>query len=500
MFVISSLVNKQRNLSLVLFFIAVFFTGTVHWLNNFYLSQSAPELLRENITVKTSDDASYLGPAESWLVGNGWKTGQAGKTAIAGRSPAYGMMYAGLRSFLSEKAALKSLVILQIILFGFAVTLVPEIGRNLNMSPKLTAAIAICVAVMPTFSGFLSYTLTEAITPSLVLIFLYTLLRFSSQPNIRGVTLAVILGLLILVRPPMIVWVLPILMLGFSPVMNMRFKKVFALLVIALIPILSWQVYISIKTERWQSLHPIYQDDANDLYRPLHHDIWNFHKSWGQTGSDFNNNVNALWADALHQRSGEPGVSNIMSGLSPEVIETIGYGELENAYLEYFEILQKQVPYSKDVLTIPGMTDSEKELSSRFVKYRKAFVREYPLYSYVVIPFKVYFNLGAHSNLSLYLFQKTWRGTPFMEILRYFSFALHLGVFIFFPIAFLFMRKSLLWLCVSTPILVYLMYLCVVQRGVEERYTLPVLVPMFLLVTAAGSKLVRDFQQVVSKR
>lgn len=162
------------------------------------------------------------------------------------------------------------------------------------------------------------------------------------------------------------------------------------------------------------------------------------------------------------------------------------------------KFLKNQVPYAKASLPMAGISKDELELSAKFVAYRKTYVREYPFHSYLVVPLKVYFSLGAHSNLSLYVFQKPWRGNPLMEMLRYFSFILHLGVFILFPVALIYMRKSLLWLCVYGPILIYLTYLCVVQRGVEERYTLPILIPMVILVVAAGSKFAKNLHRFIT--
>src|SRR5690606_42026076 len=86
-------------------------------------------------------------------------------------------------------------------------------------------------------------------------------------------------------------------------------------------------------------------------------------------------------------------------------------------------------------------------------------------------------------------FQKVWRGNIFMEIFRYFSVLVHFGIFLCFPVAVILMRKSVLWLSVSIPIIIYLGYLCIVQRGVEERYTLPVLIPMLLVVAGAVQNL-----------
>lgn len=117
------------------------------------------------------------------------------------------------------------------------------------------------------------------------------------------------------------------------------------------------------------------------MYRPVHRDIWNFHKSWGQTGLEFNGSVNILWLDAMHDNSGENGVLKVMENINPEVIETIGYNELETSYLQYFKILKSQVPYVKASLPISGITNDEKELSAKFAQYRKTYIREYPFHS-----------------------------------------------------------------------------------------------------------------------
>lgn len=480
--------NKQQIATLVLFLLAFLNAGFVHFVNNKTLSALHPELLREQTTVLTSDDASYLAPAKNFLEGKEWKSNVAGKGAIISRSPGYGLLYVAFRVLLPAQSALVALVIFQIGLYATAVALLPRIGSHLNLNDGLSLAIAIGVAILPTFFGFLSYTLTEAITPALVLIFLFGLFRFYHAPRQRVLPVALLLGFIIVVRPPMIIWIFSVLILAVYHFREMRFKKLFILAVISLIPITVWQVFISTKTGELQGLHPIYQDDSNDLYRPLHNDIWNFHKSWGQTGADFNATVNQLWKDAMHDHNPEKTITQILQRSDKHAVGLIGKDSLRHAYALYFQILQKQVPYAKRNLPVNGISDKEKELSATFNQFRKTYVGEHWFYSNILVPAKVYFSLGAHSNLSLFVFQKTWRGNFLMEFLRYFSFLIHLGIFLCFPIALVLTRKSVLWLSISIPVIIYLGYLCIIQRGIEERYTLPVLIPMLLVVAGAGQK------------
>lgn len=441
-------------------------------------------MLRCGVTVVTADDASYLAPAENFLKGHGWMTNQPGKVKYTLRSPGYGMIYASFRLFLSEKAALKGMVAFQILIFAVAVSMIPKLYRSFagtKIQIEIGYFLAGFIAVMPIFSGFLGYTLTEGITPSLVIIFLFFLTGFDDS-SMRSILAGIVLGLLILIRPAMIIWVLAPLILFLISLKHNR-KKLLLIAAIGLLPIALWQMHISFKTKEFQGLHPIYQNDSNDLYRPLHRDIWNFHKSWGQTGYEFNSTVNRLWQDALAGNDPEYAIDKIMQAIPDNCIELIGYADLETAYRDYFDVLLTQVASFHHNLPIPHQNWEEKNLSTQFKKFRQGYISKYPINSFVIVPIKVYFELAAHSNLSLYIFQKPWRGHVLVEIFRYFSFAIHFGVFMLFPFAVVLNRKNKLFLAIALPVLAYIGYLILIQRGIEERYTLPVLIPMFLMVS-----------------
>ncbi len=466
----------SRRFKLIVFVIALVTSSLFHLLNHFYLERDNPESLRNGITVLTRDDASYLAPVENFLEGEGWKSNAVGKAAYTTRSPGYGLIYLSFRLFLDIKNALIALVLFQILLFAYAVTLVPGILNSLLLNKKWKRVLAISFACLPMFFGFLSYTLTEAVTPSLLIIVLALLVKKNKSER-ENFLLWLLLGFTILVRPPLIVWslVLPILYFPFKE-KNLRRFLLGGLIVFA--PTLIWQIHLYNVTGAFQGLHPIYQDDSNTIYRPTHQAIWNFHKSWGQTGPEFHKSLEFLASAARYNRDKEDVVLKMIEKIPNRVKKRVSVDSLSIYYGKYFDILQSQAPYFKNQQPIPGLSQSEKELIEKFEHTTQLYVKSDFFYSQLVVPAQVFKQLALHSNLSLYIFQKPWRGNFFMETLRIVCFANHFLAFYVFLISIFILFPNKNALIIIVPTACYLGYLCFIQRGIEERYTLPFLIPM----------------------
>lgn len=476
---------------------------SVHLVNREALID-AGEALREGVTVTTSDDASYLVPAENKLAGQGWRANAAGHAAAVLRSPGYGLVYYTLRLVLDVKQALWALFALQVMLFALAVALVPSIGLMLDVPLRQSFVLGVLVAAMPTFSGFLSYTLTEGLVPSLVVIYLYFAIRAKAGDMKSMLASAALLGILIIVRPPMLVWSLSLLPALIFVLRKRQYAMVAMCILLATSPMLLWQYRGYQITGEVIGLHPIYHWDSNDLYRPIHGEVWRFHKMWGQTGVDFHRDMNALWVAAQEGASGEDAVEEVLGHVGSEVFTIFERAEVRKAYSDYYAIMQAQVPYASTGKAMPAVpSEAEKAILERFTNYGKQYQHTFPIKAWVKVPARVYFNeMAAHSNLSLFMFQSTHRGKVWMEALRYASFALHFCLFVFFPLALLvlfrfgFSRKGAFeTLSMALPIALYLAYLAFVQRGVEERYTLPMLIPMLLVVVASANLLASNWRE-----
>ncbi len=468
--------------SLLIFIICLGSISIVHFANRNALSIHSPQSLQDGMSVRTADDASYLRPVENFLAGSGWQSNAAGTASFLTRTPGYGLFYLLFRSFLGERSAIMALLIFQVLLFAWALVLLPQLVMQLGVRAKIAWSLGFLCALLPSFSGFISYTLTEAVTPSLVIIFLFFLFGRQRLEAKAIWPASFVLAVLILIRPPMLIWVLSFPVLFFLHHPAYTLKRVLGAVFIAVLPLLAWQVWASAKAGEVVGLHPIYRSDANTLYRPVHKSIWQFHKAFGQSGEDFHRGIGALWDAALDGQEPDPEVAAIIGLADENAVDLIGREKLTMAYLDYYRILALQAPFFEKGVAMPGNTQNESSLAKKFNTFRSTYIRAFPFQSWVVVPLRVYGDLAFHSNLSLYVFQRHWRGNLLVEALRYISFGLHSGLFLLFPVCFFLCFRQKKILAIAVPVALYLLYLCTVQRGVEERYTVPVLIPMMLVV------------------
>lgn len=134
-----------------------------------------------------------------------------------------------------------------------------------------------------------------------------------------------------------------------------------------------------------------------------------------------------------------------------------------------------------------NLPKSEVETIKRIEELVNEYKRQLPIEYYLTSPLKVFKTLAFHSNLSLYVYQKTLRGNFAMEGFRFLSFSLHVLVFslLFFSV---FARNAVEYKSLfSITLIIYVGYLIFIQRGIEERYTLPV----FSLVLISGIQLMQ---------
>ncbi|MCZ4410146.1 hypothetical protein O3Q51_15085 [Cryomorphaceae bacterium 1068] len=463
-------VARILGLALLAFFCALF----VHLANHEFLASDNPEALRDGISVRTADDASYIRPALNFIETGVWKGANPGLGGYVLRSPGYGMIY-GVFSYLSDATnGLWAMVLFQLILWSLAVGAIPFLARSLGFTEKVSWWLAVFISLMPMFYGFLSYTLTEALTPSLV-VFFYTFLFLGIERNRKLLLVsAIALGFLILLRPAMI-----LLVISYLPFYSLLKKRLVSVLLISLLPIFLWQVRVHRFIGRFD-LHPIYQTDAADLYRPLHKAAWGFHKMTGQTGVEFHQSMGMLWQAAEGAISEGKAINGTIEKLDGSVLQTFSRDELTEFYSQYIAVLRQQVPYQLANQPINHSLTGEADLSKRFDLVKKEYVSDNFTRAWLVGPATVVKELTVHSNLSLYLFQKPLRGNVLIELLRWLSLLVHLFTYLL-AFVFLFRKKSSWYTSIWLPAMLFFFYLIFIQRGIEERYMLPYLIPLFLL-------------------
>ena len=448
------------------------------------LSELAGEFKRGNTTIITNDDYSYLNPAETYIETGVWKQEGNSIQSYFLRPPGYSVFY--LVFFKLSDQPLLYLKLFQLLLFACSVYWFFSITYTLTKHKIISLITSAIYGITPFTISFLAYTLTEGITPALLLLFIFLLLKAQSKSIPKQKTLfyflaALSFAYLLIVRPPLgfIGVLLPIFLIKdyWKTGLLKTLTKLILFGSIAFSFMTVWQIRNYNITNTFVGLHAIYYPDSNSLYRPTVKEFWNFVGGWAQEGAEAHSYMVPMWKAAIKGDTSEVYVKNALATFPDKVMTHFGTERLSNVFKKYQAATLFQKKYYDQHIPMPlsipaielAVIDDFKQLTK---EYKETFWFEY----HVVSPLKVFKIMSFHSNLSLYIFQRTYRGTWLMETLRFLFFGLHSLCFLGLILNLVFIRKND-WrvTAIGLTVLIYVFYLCYFQRGIEERYTLPIL-------------------------
>lgn len=435
-------------------------------------SPVARQQVRDGWSVMAVDDASYLQGAER-LLGTRPDLEQgplADRPQL--RPPGYGLLYLMPRLLLQPLPAVRALVWLQVVLYAAAVALLWETLVQARIPPAIRWPLALAFAALPTFHGFLHYTLTEGVTPSLALIVLCCALRAVHAPHPWLRMGLIAWGLLLLTRP-----VLGWAGLALLPALRVRgWRRAAASAALAAGPLLGWWAFNALRAGTPIGLHPVFRTDEPGINRPMHGAFWALAKSWGARGDAFHGVMEPAFRAALAGDTAARHVDGYIALAPPGLLAAPEEQAIRRAFAAWqrFNATELAPAVHGPRGTLAGPTDSEQRILDSLHGITAGWRAAHPFHHHVRVPLRVLRGMVAHSNLNLWLFQHHLRGQPWMEALRRASALLHIGLLLCVPLAALLRvpRPLRLMAAGACP---YLFYLAYVQRGVEERYTLPVL-------------------------
>lgn len=433
-------------------------------------------LLREGTTIATADDPSYLRPVEDLLSP---ATDRAGAQGPQLRTPGYGLWYLLARSVLSPPLALTALKLFQCLLFGASVGLVHHVLLRYGLAVKLVHGAAAAMAVLPLFPGFLFHTLTEGVTPALCIGVWAAAMRYAQQGQRGWLVAGTVLWSLLVLTRPVLVWAgLPLLLAARTSSSGpIRTRRLLLVLTIGLIPTGLWWMRNAVAAGGPISLHPVYSANTPGLFRPTHQAFWDLAKSWGARGDRFHSAMVPAYEQALLGRI-DTSAAEAYLATAPEGHLSAGQQQqVRELFLQWAAFTRdRQGPAARDATaSLVGLQPEEQQIIQGVEGVTANYRRAHPFHVHVVVPLQVLRVLVAHSNLNLYMFQHTYRGHWWMEALRWCCAALHLLLFAALPFLVLLRNVPPPARAAALGALLYLGYLAYVQRGVEERYTLPVL-------------------------
>jgi len=460
--------------------------------------------LRENETIITADDASYIAPAQNLLKTGELKNNLNDKSAYFLRPPGYSywlILHGGVKT----ASQLKLLKFSQLLLFSLSVYCLFFIAFTYLNSKRLAIITTSIYGISTIASGFLYYTLTEAITPALVIFFVFGLIQAKEQKNIKRKQLfyflsSLLFAFIFITRPVLGVFALGLFAFLFVDFRNNKKQLIVNLSVASLIaftPMAIWQIRNTKIADQYVGLHPVYfNQHSASVFRPTHKALWELCKGWGETGANFHSYFGKFWNAGINGDTSLTQRQKMLNHFPSHIVTLLGEKPIDEMLKSYQTSILHQKRYFESKKLMPlEIPEIERQTISKIEvlvsKYKSDAWFEY----YVKSPLKVFKTLAFHSNLSLYVYQKTFRGNLIMEALRIFAYAIHVIAFCFLILS-LFAKKTIDYKSLfSITILIYVGYLIFIQRGIEERYTLPV----FALVLISSTQIVQQIFQKIKK-
>src|ERR1051326_4021795 len=167
---------SNNKIALLISFFSLIIAFTVNEINLRELRKDGIEL-RENETVITSDDEGYLFPFRIFAETGSTYRNEFEKYLSIVRMPGYGIIYGVIGKFFGLKHALLILKIFQLLLFSISIYCLFFISLKVFQKTTLAVITTGIYGLLPFSMGFLYYTLTEAITPALLIFYIFFLLK-----------------------------------------------------------------------------------------------------------------------------------------------------------------------------------------------------------------------------------------------------------------------------------------------------------------------------------
>lgn len=454
--------NFQKKRLIVALFgtiFAVFFQEqNLQFLGNNYPSS--------NGLLTSADEASYFAPAINFLEKGTWKDNSIGKSSYFQRTPGYGLVYLTCLT-LAGKKAFWMLKLLQILAFSVSIILFGKILEKLILNSKFALFGTMIYAFIPAFSGFMYFTLTESITPFLVLWSVFAGISLQHKKPSFSWNFLFANSIMLLFRPQLIVFLLAFL--AYFYFLKQRKKAMCTL--VAILPLLLWNIRTVTISGTWLGIHPIYSTTNNTLFRPSHEAMTNLFRIWEADGAKFHETIHALTDSTdIH----------LISEKIPAK-----YRKKVTPILEKFrELYQYQLTYFDQSKPISGRFQGENKFLFEISALTKKLKSENKIDYYLLTPIKSLKKLMLSSHLNLGIYQFKYRGSWWMETIRWGCLSLLIASFTAVLMA-LFKKNRDLIFYLSLAIIINIFYLIFIQRMNEERYLTPFL-PIALIILLVG--------------
>lgn len=444
--------------------------------------------LVKNQTIYSIDNEYYLSPVDNYVHGKGWKRSPAVSDGdYYRRVPGYSLVYLLFYKLFGSENLWFFLKLFQFLLFTVTIPLFYRICSFLTngIGPKIATVI---YAATPMVGGWVFYTITEGITPELMVLYLYFTYKGFQSIEKRKKTIfysiaMIFLTYLVLTRPYAAIAgiILVFAVLKDLSVLKRRFIPGFLLVfLIGFIGIGSWALRNYRLTGELVLLEKAYHPQSLDRMKPEFRGMFSFAKCWGEDGDQFNKYHQPFYFAALAGDTEHLQIQKVIDQLPLTVVSDFGNDRLAEVLKLHQTAIAIQKPYYDQEKTqpdsyFPEQLKAEKAYNQLIKEYKQKHFFKY----WIGSPLIYLKRMVIHSNTAhVFLFQ----GNVSLPLRLYKALLLLIHLFIFGAVIFNVFRIKKRFefvVFVLTPLL-FIFFFCFVHKEIEQRYMLPVLPIMII--------------------
>jgi len=461
------------------------------------ISTNAKSLVYEQ-TIFSVDNEYYLTPVDNFLSGKGWKRSPGVSNGdYFRRVPGYSFIYLAFVKVFGYPSGHLFLKIFQLLVFVSTIPLIFYLARSIS-GKTASRLITLVYAIIPLISSWTYYTLTESISPALVIFYFYFLVKAQKSENqntkVKNYVLASLFFVFgVLTRPYIALAGLPLLLFTFTDFVRQRpqfwFRNFAVIWLIPFVFIGSWTLRNYLVAKEFVPFEKAVHPQTLDRMKPDFRAFCRFAKSWGEEGFYLNTYQSPFFFAALKGDTSSVYIENILNAWPTNIVSEFGRDRLYALLKRYQLAILECKPYVDSTIAMPAEYLPEQlAVEKEFDKLVKEY-RTNHFFSYWVKSPAIYLKrVIANSNTSgVFFFNEENRSKAYVNGYRYFLVILHIFFYLSLFSNFILLKgftNRLIF--VYTP-LFFVIFFTVIHREIEQRYMLPIL-PMLI----AGSSFSLD--------
>ncbi|MBI2259370.1 MAG: hypothetical protein HYU67_10810 [Flavobacteriia bacterium] len=463
--------------SLLIAFVSTLFAVFYQEYNQYSLNNQFPS---QNGLITCADESSYLRPPQNWLEIGEWKDNSKSITSFFLRPPGYGLFFLTCKTIYNDNPWI-ILKIFQISAFFLSVFIFSRI-TTLLFSKKWAIYSSLIYGLLPCFSGFMYFTITESITPFVLLaVFFFNLKCIFNYKKSYLILFCLAAAYLLLLRPQLGIF---IALFHFSFIFHLR-RNIFFWSILLYLPFLFWSIRATVINKSYPGLHPIYSYTNNGMFRPSHRVLTDLYRVWEYVPENFHAVAGALTYDTT-ENAINTALLNVPQKFHIKIIPLLK---------EYQSLHKYRFIHFKNYKMLNGPHKGELEFEKHIKLLQSELIKKYPIDYYLKTPLLSLWKQIKSSHLNLKIFQYDFRGEFWMEILRWACLFVVMFSVIFSMLYVITIKYKNMLFFTSLAIFIFMFYLSYIQRMNEERYITPILPIAFILSIKLVSMYLKNIKE-----